>query len=73
MGEVTGFLTRNRFAFSDSFLGETVDATHAIIHCFPCHQWVMDGKVGLLKPLEPATQATFFWLCFRHNMQDFCF
>ena len=27
MGEVPGFLTRNRFAFSDSFLGETVDAT----------------------------------------------
>ena len=39
------------FTLSDHFLGETVDATHAIIHCFPCHQWVMAGRLGHLKNL----------------------
>ena len=49
MGEFAGFLTSNRFTLSGHFLGETVDATHAIIHCFPCHQWVMAGRLGHLK------------------------
>ena len=54
------------------FFGETVDATHAIIHSFPC-QWVLAGRLGLLEPLEPDTQATFFLLCLLRNTQKLLF
>ena len=71
-------LTRyNRFSRYSGFpiylFGETVDATHAIIHCFPCHQWLMDGRVGLLILFNPFCHPPMFSLCLRQKMQKLLF